>query len=331
MDILDGFFKKLFKTDTENVTSEDEIEVINMLSDEILAEESIFKGNSSKDTNKLTVIPDEIAARVFKDFSYYQFYTLSNPGMVRENNQDSIFTGDFKFYSANRVISAGIGIVADGMGGLSYGETASTASISSVSTYMYARLSEYVMNNQFQASPHSEIILGHIRDAIQNANNIVIEKGRELGEEIGTTLTLAFIFGGIAYFGHVGDSRAYLINRSNKTIEQITKDHSLIGRLVEMGKMTEEEAKTHPRRNEIYRMLGLRNEVQVDTYYRIINKDSIIVLMSDGLWEFVKDEDLFNEIINSNDLSRSANNLIDLANKNGGLDNISVAIIKPVE
>jgi PPM family protein phosphatase len=327
-----SFFKKWFKDDTEGITAKDEDDVINTISGELIAENSIRDGNNGTiDTNKLPEIPLNIITETYKGFSNYLFFSESNCGMVRNNNQDSIFTGVFKYNVANQNINSGIGIVADGMGGLSMGEVASSTVITVFSTYMCARLSEYVQDAATRGLPHSQVILGHISDAIKNTNSIVWDKGAALGEVIGTTFTGVVLLGNTAYFGHVGDSRGYIINIEDKTIEKITRDHSLVGRLVEMGQITEKDAKSHPRRNEIYKMLGLRNEIEVDTYYRIINKNSIILLMSDGLWEFVDDDYILDVIIKNNDYSIAVKAMIDLANKNGGYDNISVVIIKPIE
>lgn len=320
-------FKKLFKENKVDIITKDEVDIINSLSSENKAEESIVRDESSGKTNRLPELYEKIAANLFNTISIYQFYSYSDLGKVRKNNEDSIFTASYKFHIANEEVSSGMGIVADGMGGLDSGEAASKSAIASVSTYMYARLSEYIEKE----IPTSETILNHMAAAIQNANTIVKNKGEELVEEIGTTLTALFLLGNVAYFGHVGDSRAYVIDTKRESIEKVTRDHSLVGKLVEMGELSEEQAKSHPRRNEIYRMLGLRKEIEVDTFYRIVNKDSIILLMSDGLWEFVEDSIILHEILNSNNLLEAAKKLIQRANNNGGLDNISIVIVKAFE
>jgi len=328
---LGGFFKRLFKDDTGNVSRMDEEDVINLVSRELTADNSILNDKLSVDTNRLPEIPMDNEAEAFKGFSGYLFYSVSNPGMVRKSNQDATFTGELKYFTRDKYISAGMGMVADGMGGLSMGEIASSTAIASVSTYLYARLTEYIVESLSHGLPHGQVVLGHISDSIKNANSIVLSKGQVIGDKIGTTFTCAFFIGSIAYFGHVGDSRAYIIDTKNGTIEKVTRDHSLVGRLVEMGNITEDEAKKHPRRNEIYRMLGLRDEIEVDTYYRILNKDSMVMIMSDGLWEFVDDSEMLDEVMKNNDISEVANILVEIANKNGGYDNISLVIAKPVE
>jgi PPM family protein phosphatase len=330
--LLGSFFKKLFKDDTENITHMDEIDVLQSVSNELMAENHIVNINSPVITNKLPEFSHDLTSKSINSFSKYQILGNSHTGMVREHNQDSIFTGVFSYKISNISVNAGIGIVADGMGGLSMGEIASSTAITSVSTYLNARLSEYIQNILNSGSlPHSRVIMEHINDAMVNANKILWDKGSGFGESIGTTFTGVFLLGNVAYFGHVGDSRAYIIDKEKKSIEKVTRDHSLVGRLIEMGSITDKEAKSHPRRNEIYKMLGLRNVIEVDTYYRIINKNSIILIMSDGLWEFVDDSEMLDEILKSNDLLKSIDTLIDKANENGGHDNISLVITKPIE
>lgn len=328
---LSRFFKRLFKNDTLDVSDRDGDEVIRIVSDELMTEESIAKKDETTDTNKLPQISYGYTAEALQGFSNNLFFSETNIGMVRQSNQDSIYAGEYKYNIANKPVSVGMAFVADGMGGLSMGEVASSTAITSVCTYMGARISEYIEGFPTRGFPHSQVVLKHINDAVRNANRAIIDKSTEYGERIGTTFTGVFILGTIVYFGHVGDSRAYIVDMEKKSIDKVTRDHSLVGRLIEMGQITEKEAKNHPRRNEIYKMLGLREEIEVDTFYRIIDKNKMILLMSDGLWEFVDDDEILNHILNESDLSLSVKKLISLANKNGGHDNISLILIKPVE
>lgn len=330
---MTGFFKKLFKDDTEGITRKEEEEVIKSVAGGLMSGSDAAKGGSySVITNKLPeFIADKNTAEAFQGFSRLAVSARTSPGMVRESNQDSVFTGEYKYYIGDRPLFGAIGIVADGMGGLSKGEIASSMAAASVSTYLSARISEYAQGAVFRGLPHGQVVLGHISDAIRNANTIIWSKGAELGESIGTTLTCTFLLGNIAYFGHAGDSRAYLIDTEKRSIEKITKDHSLVGKLVEMGHITEKESKTHPRRNEIYKMLGLRSEIDVDTYYRIINKNSVILIMSDGLWEYIDEDEMLSRVLKEGDISNTVIELVSQANKNGGHDNISLVAIKPLE
>jgi serine/threonine protein phosphatase PrpC len=326
---LGGFFKRQSRDDAEGINRYNEMDVINSVSGQLIAERNISGVTDSIITNRLPDMPRAAGNDMFLSFNGYMFFSESDRGMVRENNQDAAFSGSYRYNAFNRALSMGIGIVADGMGGLSKGEVASSIAVTSVSTYMYARMAEYVQANASMELPHSQVVLGHISESMQNANKLIWDRGFALGDRIGTTFTGVFLMGRVAYFGHVGDSRAYLIDTSNGSMDRVSRDHSLVGRLVEMGQISEAEAKSHPRRNEIYKTLGLNEVVEADTYYRMINMNSIILLMSDGLWEFVDDAVMLQEIKGSRDLAKSAKVLVDMAKRNGGHDNITIMIIKP--
>jgi PPM family protein phosphatase len=320
---VSDLFKVLFrrkKKKSENL----EKEMIEIISSEISQMEKDKTTKSSFITNQLYDVYNTTTGGC-RAFSCYRFYTASQVGKVKESNQDSMYTAELKWYNNNSITHCGMAIIADGMGGLAAGEKASAAAISSISTFMQARFAEYLKDGL----PNRNQVLEHINNAVQNANIVVKNRGIELGEEIGTTLTLTVLIGGTAYLAHVGDSRAYIINKEAGTIEKITRDHSLVARLVEMGHLSEKEAKTHPRRNEIYRMLGLRDELEVDTFWRIIDEKTIILLLTDGLWEFVDDSDILAEMLEHIDLSSAAESLANRANSSGGLDNISIIIIEP--
>ena len=127
---------------------------------------------------------------------------------------------------------------------------------------------------------------------------------------------------------HVGDSRTYSITENE--IIRLTKDHSLVQILVDEGKITQEEAEIHPQKNVITRALGTDNSVNVDFYRYEINPEAIYLICSDGLFNMVCDQDM-KTIIMENSLEDAAKKLIDLANINGGKDNITVVLFKPLE
>jgi protein phosphatase len=286
--------------------------------------------SSEDDTNELPCAGRKIPGDGARVSSSFEYYSESCPGMIRKNNQDSTFTGVFKYCTSNNNFSVCIGMVADGIGGLARGEVASSIAVASVNLRITHALCEHVKKNggtQFQGSAVSNIL----SESIKTANRIIYDKGINLNEKIGTTFTGVIVLGGTAYFGHVGDSRAYIIDREKKSIERVTRDHSLVGRLVELGHITDQEARVHPRRNEIYKMLGFENEVEVDTYYRNINSSSIILLVSDGLWELIEDAVILNVILDGCSISAGAKKLVEMANRNGGYDNISIVVIKPIE
>jgi protein phosphatase len=129
------------------------------------------------------------------------------------------------------------------------------------------------------------------------------------------------------FVAHVGDTRLYLIN--DTSIEQLTRDHTLVQRLVELGQITPEEAKDHPKRNVVYRALGQNDELEVDTLMRRLPPGAHILICSDGLWGNISDDEL-REIVRKQTLSpqEACNKLVALANERGGSDNISVIIVQ---
>ena len=124
----------------------------------------------------------------------------------------------------------------------------------------------------------------------------------------------------------MGDSRAYLIQQDG--IEQITRDHSVVQRLIELDQLLPEEAETHEQRNVLYRAIGQNDDIEVDILRRRLPSNSYILLCSDGLWGMVSDADIHNIVINTDDPQEACDKLIALGNTNGGTDNISVLVLK---
>lgn len=143
---------------------------------------------------------------------------------------------------------------------------------------------------------------------------------------MGTTMVLVTIVDDYAYVANVGDSRLYLIEDK---ILQITKDHSLVEEMVRRGLITKEEAKTHPDKNIITRVLGIGPEVEVDFFDIHLKENSTLLLCSDGLSNMVSDDDIWRIANTSRDLRETGMRLVSLANENGGKDNIAVVLVQP--
>ena len=157
---------------------------------------------------------------------------------------------------------------------------------------------------------------------------IVYEKSRE-DEELegmGTTLEVGLIYNNRIYIGHIGDSRIYRIRKN--FIRKLTQDHSYVQKLVKDGTITKEEAENHPKKNMLMKALGCNAFVEPDVTVKGFLKDDIILMGSDGLTNLVKQEDLFN-IVKEN-IELAPKKLIDIANNNGGQDNITVIVIKNI-
>ena len=213
--------------------------------------------------------------------------------------------------------AAVLAIVCDGMGGSNGGDTASKIAAENIKNYVL---------NSFVKTMNSQQIENILRTAIYSANLCVYEASRN-DEELsgmGTTAGVVFVHGNIAYVLHVGDSRVYLFR--NDELNQVTVDHSLVQTMVDNGEITPEEALVHPNKNIITRAIGTRDDVIVDLDILDLKDNDVILLCSDGLSNFVSDENI--AVALSNFGSGTAQSLIDLANQGGGGDNITAVVLK---
>jgi serine/threonine protein phosphatase PrpC len=234
-------------------------------------------------------------------------------GRVRPNNEDSY--GSFEPDDPQMQEKKGsLYIVADGMGGHKGGEVASRLAVESIhSRYSHAGTGD----------PAASLV-----DAFQEANQLIFQKSQsdESLTGMGTTCTAMVIRAEFAYFAHVGDSRAYLLRQGR--LKQITQDHSLIGEMLRSGLISREDARTHPQRNVITKSLGAQPTVQVDTPSSpfAFEEGDVFLLCSDGLTTLVTNEEIA-EALRAQTSAEACNQLIDLANRRGGTDNVTVQVI----
>lgn len=168
-----------------------------------------------------------------------------------------------------------------------------------------------------------------LKKAIEQANRAIVQYGdkQSAARGLGCTVTSALIEGNRAYIANVGDSRTYLLR--DKKLRPITRDHSLVARLVESKQIEQEDVYTHPQRNLIYRSLGAGHKnVEIDTFVETLKPGDMLLLCSDGLWEMVHDPDLQKVLNEQKDPQHMCNTLIDLANKHGGEDNITAVVVQ---
>jgi len=239
-----------------------------------------------------------------------QFGAMTDVGMCRKINEDNYYVkADGAFPYA---------IVADGMGGHKAGEIASMMVVDVIRNHLENSLSE---DQDYVEAGET------VRKAFISANNIIYKYAENhykiMG--MGTTATLAMVFKGRIITAHVGDSRAYTIDKNE--IKQITRDHSYVQELVSMGKITKEEAKHHPKKNFITRAMGAEETVKVDVNIRPYNGETIL-LCSDGLVNFVDDEEIKDIVQKRGSLKKKTEQLVNTANSRGGKDNITVIILK---
>ena len=237
-------------------------------------------------------------------------FAKTDIGKAREINQDY-------YYISDDTEIPQLYILADGMGGYKGGEIASSLAAESAARYIKSNFSSNLIEK--------EEILKLVENAVEYANMVVYEKSKEVEEleGMGTTLDVSVIYNNKIYIGHIGDSRVYRIR--NKVMRKLTKDHSYVQQLLEDKKITREEAMHHPKKNMLTKALGCTSFIDPDLRARALNKNDIILMCSDGLTNMVSEEEIY-EITKENP-KEAANNLIMLANKNGGYDNITVLII----
>ena len=242
-----------------------------------------------------------------------RFYGLTDVGVKREKNEDSI-----SLPSENDGIK--LFILADGMGGAKAGEKASQLAIKTIR--------DYIRLNFIKIERTKEEIEEVIRKAMVEANKQIFELSMEYKEfnGMGTTVVVVLIYRGRLYIGHIGDSRVYRLRQS--VLRQLTKDHSYVQELVRQGSITSEEAKNHPQKNVLLKALGCDRDMVPDVITKGFVKGDIILLCSDGLTNMVDDKKIYEIIMkNTSDLKIACKLLIDTANDNGGVDNVSAIII----
>lgn len=239
---------------------------------------------------------------------------LSHTGMVRSENQDyfgfSEPEPEEELHGKGRLL-----VVCDGMGGHNGGSVASRTTV------------EMILDSFIKTGTHNLKRL--LSTAIDRANSAVREKGaRDVTlRNMGTTCVALALRGARAQVAHIGDSRCYLVRDSK--IERITRDHTYLNDLIEIGLLTPEKAKNHPERNIITRCVGMGDVLQVDFNLREARSGDMFLLCSDGLYNHVEDEEMLDAAIKS-EPQVACQGLVDLANQRGGEDNITVAILKVV-
>ena len=243
-------------------------------------------------------------------------------GKQREHNEDCIFAMSFTFGGEVSSLPLGLFIIADGMGGHSYGEIASAVAVHTMSGYLLKRFHPYLVNP-------SESIDESLQDLMRAAINEAQRAVMQTAPGSGTTLTAALVLGQQMIVAHVGDSRAYII-RPHGDGEVLTRDHSLVKRLEELGQISSEEAAAHPQRNVLYRAVGQSDTLEADVFTVPFPQPGTLFICSDGLWGVLPEIEFFKLISKATNLQSACQDLVAAANDAGGPDNISVLLAQLV-
>ena len=224
---------------------------------------------------------------------------ISKTGLVRQRNED-------RFYAQGPLL-----IVADGMGGYTGGEYASTMVVDTIVE---------VVNEATEMS--TEVL----KNAILKANRIVYEKSQSYKEleGMGTTAVVAYVQEDTLYWAHVGDSRLYRYGEDG--LHRMTKDHSMVQQLVEAGTITEEEVIHHPKRNMLTRAIGVYETVEVDTGVVEVHQNDRILLCSDGLSGYIEESKIEQVLSEENNESRAVEDLVHLVYDAGVRDNVTIVL-----
>jgi serine/threonine protein phosphatase PrpC len=314
------FFKKLFGgTSEKEKTTSAETEV---------SEVKTKKASVGVETEPIVTAPLSPEVFVKTENEYYPpqiaFGCAQSVGKQRDHNEDALFTLSTVLASDHTNIPFGLFIIADGMGGHQHGEVASGVAIRAMASFIIRKLFApmYSLNDEKPEESLQEILQAGVAEAHQ-----AILKEAVGG---GTTLTTALIVGSQLMISHVGDSRAYAIYPDGR-IHVITRDHSLVKRLEELGQITSSEAAVHPQRNVLYRALGQGDPFEPDVNTYPLPRNGHVLLCSDGLWGVITENDIIEIIRSTNDLKEACHQMVELANNAGGPDNISVIIVRAPE
>ena len=237
----------------------------------------------------------------------------TDQGMVRKNNEDAVWVDP----------SAGLLVVADGMGGHQSGEVASGMAVTTIPEHFKllskAESAGQIMNKRL--SPEAN----RLGSCVKMANQMIYEAARKYPKDkgMGCTCTAALIHGDRVGVAHVGDSRAYLIRRGE--MEQLTRDHSLVMDQVRQGLITKEEAAKSSLQNILTRALGTQPDVEVDVDEHPLFADDVLLLCSDGLFKELTDEQILKLAVEHPEPQELVESLIERANAAGGRDNVTVA------
>ncbi len=281
------------------------------------------KASDETETLPLSGLESKHANASIKSYEPAQLICASaqSVGKQREHNEDTLLTFCTGISDGYTQLPFGVFVIADGMGGHQYGEVASSVAAKKFAEVITKKI--YLPAVLGTKKPGEKVFEDIVISALDEAHKIV----QEQAPGGGTTLTGIIIWGNKITVGHVGDSRAYLLQQDGR-LNAITKDHSLVGRLVELGQITEKEATLHPQRSILLRAIGQADPFYPDVFTKEFSPLSTLIICSDGLWSVVTEQELHRIVKGNKSLQDICRELVDAANTKGGPDNISVILVK---
>lgn len=244
-------------------------------------------------------------------------------GKQREHNEDSLLALTHTISGSAESIPFGLYIVADGMGGHQFGEVASNAAVRIMAGDILKKFHSYLYTLPTQTLQES--LQEVMEEAIKDAHRYVQREAPGSG----TTVTAALVLGQQVTIAHVGDSRAYAVYTDGR-MDTITRDHSLVKRLEELGHLNSDEAANFPHRNVLIRALGQGELLEADIFTVPFPSAGYLMICSDGLWGVINEHDVYRAVTEAPNLHRACQNLVEAANAAGGPDNISVVLVQMI-
>jgi protein phosphatase len=252
--------------------------------------------------------------------------SATSPGKVRDRNEDRFLVQHLSWSDPKRYREIALVVVADGLGGYEAGDVAAAMVMSHVGSSLGALLVSAVSGQLQDAS--ADRLLRSINDSLREVNQSVFDKGRSDAacRGMGATVAVAIVWDGEVLIGHVGDCRVY--HQRGEQLNQVTKDQTLVERMVELGTLTREEADKHPERNQVSQAVGKVRVIQPASYRLDMAPGDCLVVATDGLHAHV-DNRMLSATIRKTGYSADllANQLVEMANQGGGSDNCTVVAV----
>ena len=271
-----------------------------------------------EDKNKRTTLAPMVRSEEI--FPQYIVGCAQSTGLQRNHNEDFLFTFTSNLSNHGDLLAFGLYIVADGMGGHKNGEIASSLAVKTLAEHVLNQVFSPIL--QHQGSAPEESIQEILQSGVQMAHQTIIKNAKGGG----TTLTAALMINEQVTIVQIGDSRCYSISPDG-VLNLITRDHSLVMRMIELGQLSPEEASVHPQRNVLYRAMGQGEPLTADIQTYSLPLGGIILICSDGLWGVVPEQNIVDIIFAAPDLQEACEHLISAANQAGGPDNITAILI----